>query len=87
MIVRYLPKLEEDGQVSFRKEIVHSGQAGTGLYIVTADLDKDGWKEIIVPGKSGTHILWNKGKSLLPKREKARRIRLSPPRSTLLRTC
>ena len=68
VIVRYLPKLEDDGQVSFRKEIVHSGQAGTGLYIVTADLDKDGWKEIIVPGKSGTHILWNKGKKPPPQK-------------------
>jgi hypothetical protein len=62
VIARYQPRLGKDGKVSFRKEIVHTGQAGTGLYVLTADLDKDGWKDIIVPGKSGTHILWNKGK-------------------------
>ena len=28
-----------------------------------ADLDGDGWKEIVVPGKSGTHFLWKRGKS------------------------
>jgi hypothetical protein len=56
--------------VSFRKEIVHSGQVGTGLHIITADLDKDGWKEIIVPGKSGTHILWNKGKKTPSQKKK-----------------
>ena len=63
MIVRYIPNLGEDGKVSFKKEELSSGQVGTGLHIVVADLDKDGWKEIVVPGKSGTHILWNKGKS------------------------
>jgi hypothetical protein len=47
--------------VSFKKEVLHTGLAGTGLYIHTPDLDGDGWKEIVVPGKSGTHILWNKG--------------------------
>ena len=44
------------------------GQAGTGLYIHTADLNDDGWKDIVVPGKSGTHILWNKGKRPLKKK-------------------
>jgi hypothetical protein len=48
----------------FEKFEAHRGQAGTGLQIRIADLDGDGWKEIIVPGKSGTHILWNEG---LPK--------------------
>lgn len=46
---------------SFEKFEAHRGQAGTGLQIRVADLDGDGWKEIIVPGKSGTHILWNEG--------------------------
>lgn len=39
-----------------------SGQGpGTGLQIRVHDLDENGWKDIIVPGKSGTHILWNNG--------------------------
>jgi hypothetical protein len=53
--------MDENGKISFKKEVLHTGQAGTGLYIQIADLNEDGNKEIIVPGKSGTHILWNKG--------------------------
>lgn len=63
LLVRYLPMLNREGGVSFRKEIIHTGQAGTGLQIRVADLNGDGWKEVVVPGKSGTYILWNKGKS------------------------
>jgi putative heme-binding domain-containing protein len=46
---------------SFRKHEIHRGQAGTGLQIRVADLDGNGWKDLAVPGKSGTHILWNRG--------------------------
>mgnify|MGYP001194666151 CR=1 FL=1 len=35
---------------------------GIGLQINLQDLDGNGWKDIIVPGKSGTHIIWNDGK-------------------------
>ena len=35
---------------------------GTGLQIRVHDLDGNGWKDLIVPGKSGTHIIWNNGK-------------------------
>ncbi|MEE2639692.1 MAG: VCBS repeat-containing protein [Planctomycetota bacterium] len=35
---------------------------GTGLQIRVHDLDGNGWKDVIVPGKSGTHILWNQGR-------------------------
>ncbi len=35
---------------------------GIGLQIRIHDLDNNGWKDIVVPGKSGTHILWNDGK-------------------------
>lgn len=35
---------------------------GIGLQIRVHDLDDNGWKDIIVPGKSGTHIIWNDGK-------------------------
>ena len=34
---------------------------GTGLQIRVQDLDSNGWNDIVVPGKSGTHILWNQG--------------------------
>ena len=33
-----------------------------GLQIRLADFDGNGWKDIAVAGKSGTHILWNDGK-------------------------
>ena len=36
--------------------------AGIGLHIVTADLDADGDLDIVVPGKEGTQILWNRRK-------------------------
>tara|TARA_B110000467_G_scaffold163926_1_gene191299 strand:+ start:124 stop:1299 length:1176 start_codon:yes stop_codon:yes gene_type:complete len=61
VIASFQPGMDENGKVSFKKEVLHTGQAGTGLYIQIADLNEDGNKEIIVPGKSGTHILWNKG--------------------------
>ena len=61
VIASFQPRLSDDGKVSFKKDVLHTGLAGTGLYIHTPDLDGDGWKEIVVPGKSGTHILWNKG--------------------------
>lgn len=35
---------------------------GIGLQIRVTDLDGNNWQDIIVPGKSGTHILWNEGK-------------------------
>jgi len=68
VLASYQPSLGADGKVTFKKQVLHVGQAGTGLYIQTADLDDDGWKEIIVPGKSGTHILWNKGKRPVKKK-------------------
>jgi hypothetical protein len=44
---------------NFGKYVAAKG-AGIGLHIVTADLDADGDIEIVVPGKEGTQILWNK---------------------------
>ena len=35
---------------------------GIGLQIRVHDLDGNGWKDLVVPGKSGTHIIWNDGK-------------------------
>ena len=68
--------LQAEARHCNRHEIVHGGLmmtmidlamvvaakgAGIGLHIVTADLDADGDLEIVVPGKEGTQILWNKG--------------------------
>ena len=51
--------------LAWQKHVIVTAEAGTGpgtgLQIRVADLDENGWKDIIVPGKSGTHILWNDG--------------------------
>ena len=51
--------------LTFAKRIISRGRPGegpgTGLQIRVGDLDADGWKDIVVAGKSGTHVLWNKG--------------------------
>lgn len=36
--------------------------AGVGLYFWVADLDGDGWKDLIAPGKSGLYVFKNLGK-------------------------
>ena len=46
----------------FRKFLVAENGPGIGLQIRVADLDGNGWKDIVCAGKSGTHILWNQGK-------------------------
>ena len=43
----------------FAKKEVHRGKAGIGLQIRIADMNGDGKKDIVVPGKSGTHVLFN----------------------------
>jgi len=52
--------------LTFTRHTISQGKRGEGpgigLQIRVADLDGDGWKEIITPGKSGTHVLWNLGK-------------------------
>ncbi|QIF03991.1 VCBS repeat-containing protein [Roseimicrobium sp. ORNL1] len=47
---------------TFSKFNVAVDGPGIGLQINVADLDGNGWKDIICAGKSGTHILWNEGK-------------------------
>jgi len=51
---------------TWAKHIISQAPAGKGpgigLQIRVHDLDQNGWKDIIVAGKSGTHILWNNGK-------------------------
>ena len=53
---------------SWEKHIISQAPAGkgpgVGLQIRVHDLDGNDWKDIIVPGKSGTYIIWNSGASL-----------------------
>ena len=51
----------DDGFESFERHTICEAAVGIGLQIRTADLDADGDLEIIVPGKDGTQILWNRG--------------------------
>ncbi len=44
---------------AFTRRIIAEG-VGTGLFIRTADLDKNGKLDIVVSGKSGTYLLFNK---------------------------
>ena len=45
----------------FEKFTVAEGGPGVGLGIRVADLDGNGWKDIVVAGKGGTYVLWNEG--------------------------
>lgn len=51
----------DDGFKNIGKHVVAKG-VGIGLHIRTADLDGDGDIDIVVPGKDGTQIVWNKRK-------------------------
>jgi hypothetical protein len=44
----------------FERHVISDGEAGIGLQIRTADLDADGDLEIVVAGKDGTQIVWNR---------------------------
>ena len=45
-----------------KRHVIAAGSAGIGLQIRTADLDADGDIDIVVAGKEGTQIVWNKSK-------------------------
>lgn len=49
-------------QQKFQKFPIAENGPGIGLQIRVADLNGDGWKDIVCAGKSGTNILWNEGK-------------------------
>lgn len=36
--------------------------AGTGIYFWVADLDGNGWNDIVAPGKGALYVFWNQGK-------------------------
>ena len=50
---------------TFSKKIISQGKPnegpGTGLQIRVIDLDGNGWKDVVVAGKSGPNVLWNDG--------------------------
>lgn len=52
--------------LTWSKQLISTAAAGEGpgigLQIRVHDLDENGWNDIVVPGKSGTHILWNEGR-------------------------
>ena len=43
----------------FTRHVIEEGTVGTGLQIVVEDFNGDGWNDIAVAGKSGTHLLIN----------------------------
>jgi len=47
--------------LKFTRHKIEEGTVGIGLQIRTADLDGDGRLDIAVAGKSGTHLLFNRG--------------------------
>lgn len=53
-----------EGQ-TWTKHLIHTGPSGEapgiGLQIRIADLDGNGFPDVAVAGKTGTHILWNEG--------------------------
>lgn len=48
--------------LKFTRHTIDTNDAGTGLFIRVADLDKNGWKDLVMAGKSGTFIFFNEGK-------------------------
>lgn len=52
----------EPGTAKFTRHLIEKGTVGTGLQIRTADLDNDGDTDIVVAGKDGTQILFNRRK-------------------------
>ncbi len=61
VIVRYSYHLQPTGEVVFERDLLSEGSAGTGLQIRVADLDDNGWLDLVVSGKTGLHILKNQG--------------------------
>lgn len=46
----------------FTRHTIDEKDAGTGLFIRVADLDQNGWKDLVMAGKSGTFIFFNEGR-------------------------
>jgi hypothetical protein len=52
----------DKGTRAFTRHTIDTGDAGTGLFIRAADLNRDSWKDLVVAGKSGTFIFYNEGR-------------------------
>ena len=50
------------GSRVFERHTIDTGDAGTGLFVRAADLDRNSWKDLVVSGKSGTFIFYSDGK-------------------------
>lgn len=48
--------------LKFTRHTIDTNDAGTGLFIRVADLDGNGWKDLVMSGKTGTFIFFNEGK-------------------------
>ncbi|HSH15721.1 MAG TPA: VCBS repeat-containing protein, partial [Verrucomicrobiae bacterium] len=48
--------------LKFTRHTIDEKDAGTGLFIRVADIDANGWKDLVMAGKTGTFILFNEGK-------------------------
>ena len=48
-------------QEVFSRHLIDTGDAGTGLFIRSADLDRNSWPDLVVAGKSGTFIFFGEG--------------------------
>jgi hypothetical protein len=50
---------------AFRRVTLDYGPAlkakGAGIYLWITDIDQNGWKDIIAPGKDGLFVFWNRG--------------------------
>ncbi len=49
-------------RLRFARHLIHEGNAGGGLQIRVADMDGNSWPDIVVAGKTGTYILFNRGR-------------------------
>ncbi|MBI1176962.1 VCBS repeat-containing protein [bacterium] len=48
--------------LTFTRHTIDTNDASTGLFIRVADLDGNGWKDLVMSGKTGTFIFFNEGK-------------------------
>lgn len=48
--------------LKFTRHPIDTNDASTGLFIRVADLDGNGWKDLVMSGKTGTFIFFNEGK-------------------------
>lgn len=52
----------QNSKVTFRRHTIDEGRVGCGLQIRSADLNGDGRQDLAVAGKSGTYVMFNRGR-------------------------